>query len=728
MLGALRRGSTLAPRIIRLPSSTPLQSSKPLYSLYRTEHATPSSAALSNLYSHSIRWQSNAAAALVEEEVVEGELEHEIHAQKPPSDSEIQQQTEHGPIVRFQELADRRLVYANVVKTITSTMRLETMTQVQSMTINETLKGADVLAQARTGTGKTLGFLVPVLQNILKKDPDLVDPSREGRRRGSPSDIRALIISPTRELAEQIAVEAKKLVQKTGVIVQTAVGGTQKSYGLRQMQREGCHILVGTPGRLNDIFSDPRSGVKAPNLSALVLDEADRLLDQGFATAIDAIQRLLPDRAKVDRQTLLFSATVPREVMTMVRNTLKRDFHFVKGVQEGEEPTHTKVPQKLVDVGGLENLLPALLELCKREIKARSHAAHDEEVTPPRPFKAIAYFGTTADVTLAASTFRNLGGSGESLSRQHPLHPARIYEIHAKLSQLQRTKAADYFRKSHSGILFSSDVTARGMDFPDVTHVIQLGIPSSKEQYIHRIGRTGRGDKTGEGWLFISNLEAREVRYRLGGLPLKIDDSIQTAGVDMSKESQLPEDVATTLTQIGQATKMVAPTEKHKAYLALLGAYNWYNNKQTLLDAMNDLTKYGWGLGSPPSIPRGVATKLGLARLRGINIGYFDEGSDGGSNGSFGRRNSWGDSPRGRGGGSFGHGMGRDGSYGRERASEAGFGGSQSRTRDGRYDRGMRDRDNRYEPRGSRPDRGLNRGPSYGDRADRRARSDGRDF
>lgn len=124
------------------------------------------------------------------------------------------------------------------------------------------------LAQAKTGTGKTLAFLVPVMQNILK---DLE--STGSKRRPTARDTRALIISPTRELAEQIAVEAEKVARGTGIVVQTAVGGTQKREKLRNIQRQGCHLLVGTPGRLKDILSDKFTGIEVPQLTTFVLDE-----------------------------------------------------------------------------------------------------------------------------------------------------------------------------------------------------------------------------------------------------------------------------------------------------------------------------------------------------------------------------------------------------------------------------------------------------------------------
>ena len=464
---------------------------------------------------------------------------------------------------------------------------------------------------------------------------------------GSSSDIRAIIISPTRELAEQIAVQARNITRDTGVIVQTAVGGSHKSLGLRKIKTEGCHILVGTPGRLHDILSDPHSRVRAPKLSAFVLDEADRLLDQGFAPEIAAIQDQLPSRTEVDRQTLLYSATVPREVMQIVRNTMKPNFKFVRTVQEGEQQTHEKVPQRLVNVGGFENLMPALVELFKREIKPAS----DATASLAKPFKAIVYFSATAEVSLASSMLQNLRNPGQSIFHQHPLHPCRIIEMHAKLTQEQRTRAANSFRRTESGILVSSDVTARGMDFPNVTHVIQIGLPPSEEQYVHRIGRTARGDKTGEGWLLVTNLEARELRRKLPNMPLQGDKTLETAKVDMRKDAQLPEDTAKILTQVGDAAKMVPRPLKVKAYMANLGVFQWVSNKQALIDGLNDNAKYGWGMDRAPSIAFGLVQKLGLSRVQGINIGSEERDDRGkGERGGFAAGYGGGRSPSGYGG------------------------------------------------------------------------------
>ena len=492
-------------------------------------------------------------------------------------------------------------------------------------------------------------------------------------------------------MAEQIAAEAEKLLStKTNIVVQTAVGGSLKSYHLQKMKREGCHILVGTPGRLNDLLSDPNSGVRAPNLSALVLDEADRLLDQGFAPEISAIQKLLPDRRQMDRQTLLFSATVPPEVMDVVRRTMKRDFKFVRTVQQGEQATHERVLQKIVWVKGFENVLPSVLELCQREIARRD----------AQPFKAIIYFNATAEATLAYSTFRNL-----AKGRDHPV-AADIIEIHGKLTQNQRTYAADKFKKAKSAILFSSDVTARGMDFPNVTHVIQIGIPGSRDTYIHRIGRTARAGKEGEGWLFAMPLEEREVRHRLNNLPLEIDASLQTAMVDMTKDAELPEPVARALTQIVEASSKVGMGLKAAAFRATLGIFQWCNDKQSLINAMNQRAKFQWAMDDPPGLPHGIVQKLGFSRVDGVNIlprdtfdshverrtggfsndrrggGFAGSSRGGGYGGGYGNRRASGDSEGSGFGGrersSYGGGSSRGGGYTGRSSPRGGYGGRSS--------------------------------------------------
>ncbi|OQD78637.1 hypothetical protein PENDEC_c001G02457 [Penicillium decumbens] len=523
-------------------------------------------------------------------------------------------------VTEFADLQTKGLVDASIVRNITSPNRmgLTTMTDVQSQTLHQMLRGTDVLAQAKTGTGKTLAFLVPTMQNILS-DPTLNTKPEHGRRgQATAADIRALIISPTRELAEQIAVEAMKVAAGTGLKVQTAVGGTQKRIGLMKIQRDGCHLLVGTPGRIKDIFSDPSSGVSAPRLNTLILDEADRLLDQGFAPEVKAIQDLLPDPFKVDRQTVMFSATVPKEVMHMVKRTMKPDFQFVKTVRDDEVPTHFRVPQKTVFLRGYENALPSILEL------AKNYQAKQQADPSLRPFKAIVYFNSTSEVNLAAEAFNSLKSEPGNPRSGSPLGRMRMLEIHSRLSQGQRTKSADTFRKTPEAILFSSDVTARGMDFPDVTHVLQAGVPRDRETYIHRLGRTARANKTGEGWVFLHDGENEFYTDRLGDLPIHEDSqSLPTAMADMSKPSDnLSPATALTISQMKSAMEEVSPLTRENTYRSQLGTLlQSFSSKRHAIRILNNLAIHGYGLSEPPAVSANIANNLGISKIPELTIG-----------------------------------------------------------------------------------------------------------
>ncbi|PLB35643.1 DEAD/DEAH box helicase [Aspergillus candidus] len=500
-------------------------------------------------------------------------------------------------LTHFSQLAEKGLVDPEIVRTINQRMKIETMTDVQSLTIQDILQGGDVLAHAKTGTGKTLGFLLPVMQRLME-DPSVARSPRgamRSRSRNSPVDIRSIIISPTRELAEQIAAEATKLAFGTGLKVKTAVGGTQKRAGLRDIQYNGCHLLVGTPGRLQDILSDPSSGITVPKLSTLVLDEADRLLDQGFAEELLKIQQLLPDPSQVDRQTLLFSATVPREVMTMVRRTMKPSFKFIKTVREDEVPTHLKVPQKVVHLDSYVHELPALLELIKTDM-ARARAD-----PTAMPFKAIVYFNTTAQVNLACEVFNHLSVDAEGFG-PHPLGRMPIYEIHSRLTQGKRSSVANSFRADKEAILFSSDVTARGMDFPNVTHVLQMGAPRDAETYVHRLGRTGRADKAGEGWVFLHHGERGPFTNKTQGLPITKDRSLvaPTLEVDlMEAESENADNEARnvgleSMRQVRQAMSRVdlqLRSSAWRAHNAVLGGS--FPSVRARITAMEELGRHG---------------------------------------------------------------------------------------------------------------------------------------
>ncbi|PWW71821.1 DEAD-domain-containing protein [Tuber magnatum] len=519
----------------------------------------------------------------------DGEAEQEL-AEEPTADSDppVGEYVHHAgdpevthhygedePITRFQQLADRGLVDPVIIEKIVRGKGYEEMTKVQRRTILETLGGEDVFGQAKTGTGKTFAFLLPAIQRIRAttipfKPRIRVSPRAPAGRGETNADIRAIIISPTRELAQQIEVDARFLTGGTGITTQLAVGGSRKRESLLDIRCRGCHILVATPGRLQDLLSDPMADISTENLEMLVLDEADHLLDQGFAEAIDDIVKLLPPRdapvgnSGKPRQTLLFSATVPAKVQKMVAKTMRRGYKFLQ-------------------------------MLLKREVEAVANSGGAE--SPLQPFKAIVFF-------------------------------TAVRPIHSQLSQAGRTRTAEGFRRAESGILLSSDVTARGMDFPGVTHVVQMGAPKNQETYIHRIGRTARGDKSGVGYLFLSEMEYPDAKRELRKLPLEVNDSLVTAGIDLGVEQELPEHASEVLAAIREANSKIDPYDMRSTYMSLIGSYGGIQ-KPLLAEALNRLATVGWGLPSPPEISGMLASKLGIHAHHGFHISASTGGEAG---------------------------------------------------------------------------------------------------
>ncbi|KAK0391042.1 hypothetical protein NLU13_0544 [Sarocladium strictum] len=525
---------------------------------------------------------------------------------------------------RFESLKELG-VHPNILRAIIEGMGYETMTPVQAKTIRPSLNGTDIVAQAKTGTGKTLAFLLPLLQRMINEDPNLASRSAIGTARST--DIRGIVLSPTRELAEQIAAEARKLTRYTGLVVQSAVGGTRKSDMLRQTQRQGCHLMVATPGRLNDILSDPGSGVSAPNLAALVLDEADRMLDVGFEAEINSITNLLPDPSDKVRQTMLVSATIPDNVIRLARNMVRPDdFQFVQTIAQNESLTHDRVPQNVVATSSFGNLFPTLFEIIDRETAAA-------EQPGARPFKAIVYFNTTALVQLA-------GIFGQERRRNGNLKVPTI-SINSKLTQPQREKAASMFKSMRTGILFSSDVTARGMDFPDVTHVIQMDVPTDRETYIHRLGRTARQGKEGTGYLVLPPQCVRQARQELEGLPLTPDNSLECATAALDDETNA------IMREMKELGKWVRGEALSTAYRSAFGGFK--GNKVSLVDDLNDWVVKGLGLREPPAVSSLWASKMGLSKAN-LNTRQNEHSYDESS--SFGRP-SYGQRNQGRRGDSF---------------------------------------------------------------------------
>ncbi|KAM0791043.1 hypothetical protein ACM66B_004339 [Microbotryomycetes sp. NB124-2] len=403
----------------------------------------------------------------------------------------------------------------------------------------------DLLVRAKTGTGKTLAFLVPAIEGRLhdlkrfEKQFRLDNPDARPHERHravaayAKSSAGALVLSPTRELATQIANEAEALTKHLDDFgVQLFVGGASKTMQMRGFKRlKSNGIIVATPGRCIDLLeSEPSVGQVLSQSRMLILDEADTLLDMGFADDIARISEHLPDVSQ--RQTFLFSATVSREIRQVARKSLKREHVFIDTVPADEVDTHLHIPQFVTVLDSAKDQILHVLRLLAQDqlLHARKAA---EQGPGGATGKAIVFLPTTKMTEVFALLV--------SAMKAH-LPWARntnIIEIHSRKNQQQRTRASDNFRKSTSAysILVTSDVSARGVDYPGVTRVIQVGVPSTRDVYIHRVGRTGRAGKQGRGDLVLLPFEKDFVKTQLHDIPferIQVDD-IQAELDEMAK-------------------------------------------------------------------------------------------------------------------------------------------------------------------------------------------------
>ncbi|KAM0221358.1 hypothetical protein ACHAPA_004370 [Fusarium lateritium] len=474
---------------------------------------------------------------------------------------------------RFDSLSQNNQVHPVIVRTITEDMKFEFMTPVQAATMDELLppNRKDCLVQARTGTGKTMAFLVPALQTMINQN------------RAAGDGISLLVISPTRELALQISAEATKVLQRLPKYrVQVAIGGTNKDREERNILG-GCEILIATPGRLLDHMSNSDIIYSMRNLNTLVLDEADRLLDMGFMKDLREIVNRLPDKTKTDRQGMLFSATIAPHVQQVAGLVLAPDYEFISTIPAGEANTHERVPQFLVQVPTFGDVAPAMVG-CVRE-----------EATRGQAFKAILFAPTAAIADFY----------GELLEALPGLPPVSI--LHSRMSQNKRTKITNDYRTARSAILVATDVVARGMDFPGVTTVIQVGMPADKQSYIHRLGRTARADAEGRGILIVSDAEGFFPKYSLKEISFKPREA------DLSPSRD-----------VIQVAEKMEEDSKTRIYQAWLGYYNSHMkslkwDKEELVRQANVYAREGLGSPDVPAIQKSTASKMGLRGVRGLN-------------------------------------------------------------------------------------------------------------
>ncbi|RKP26109.1 P-loop containing nucleoside triphosphate hydrolase protein [Syncephalis pseudoplumigaleata] len=498
---------------------------------------------------------------------------------------------------------------------------------------------ADLLVRAETGTGKTLGFLLPTIDQLLQKQT--AEDYRKGRA------CKALIISPTRELALQIAEEANRLCARLPLRVSCFVGGENRRNNVRDIQSHRMDVLVATPGRLEDLLeSETMLQEQVKGLQVLILDEADTLLEMGFRDSLTRIIEHLPD----SRRTMLFSATLSQEVKSVVRLAFRNEHKLIDTIGHDKKP---HVPERI-----RQNYLMASSEQHPMLLR-RLLARHGQKVD--HPGKVIVFFPTTKATMLYADLFRAAGFRD-------------IFEIHSKRDQKQRQRVADRFREAQGpAILFTSDVSARGVDYPGVTLVVQMGASAGSDQYVHRCGRTGRAGQEGRAIGIYAPFERNFVESSLADLGLTYDPELEArlATTELRRE-RLAE------LNFEQAKEDLDPMVIEEMFTAYLGFYAGraselsIRNKQMIVEEGGQLTK-GFGLAEPPSLSRSFLERLGF----GDKPMRRDSSRDFRGN-RFERRGS----------SSFGGGFSRDG--GRSRS----FDGSANNRRDdrsrsfsGRFDR-----------------------------------------
>src|SRR4051812_41733143 len=353
---------------------------------------------------------------------------------------------------------------------------------IQEMTLSVALLGTDLIGQARTGTGKTLAFGIPVLQrSVAPKDPDYAELPQ-----GKP---QALIVAPTRELALQVSNDLHLASKDRGLRVLTVYGGVGYDTQLETLE-SGVDIVVGTPGRLIDLAN--RRALDLSHVHALVLDEADEMLDLGFLPDVERILKMTPET----RQTMLFSATMPGAIVALARTHMRHPMNI-----RAESSYDTQL------VPATAQFIFQAHDLDKPEIIGRILQAEDAD-------KIIVFTRTKRQSQRIADDLAERGFSASPL--------------HGDMAQVAREKALTKFREDKIRVLVATDVAARGIDVQGVSHVINYTCPEDEKTYIHRIGRTGRAGATGIAVTFVDWADLARWKMINKALDLPFDEPQET--------------------------------------------------------------------------------------------------------------------------------------------------------------------------------------------------------
>jgi ATP-dependent RNA helicase RhlE len=364
-------------------------------------------------------------------------------------------------------------------------------TPIQKAAIPVILEGTDVIGIAQTGTGKTAAFTLPLLTRLLR------DKTNAHKAR-----VRCLILAPTRELVVQIAENVAAYSRYSGAVVATCYGGVSERPQIAAL-RKGCDFLIATPGRLMDLGSQGHGDFSA--VEYLVLDEADRMLDMGFLPAINTIVRALPK----ERQTLMFSATLSREIETLTKQFQKSP--------------------KLIEVGRRSNPAETVTQLLY-ECPGALKQVMLNQLLKDEAMNMVLVFARTKH-------------GADRVCRKLTAENIRCAAIHANRSQAQRQRALQAFKNGEIRVLVATDIASRGIDVDGISHVINFDFPDQLEDYVHRIGRTGRALAKGTAITFITREDLGDLR-RLEKIVGKHLHCGKMQGFDYSQQApaRVPED------------------------------------------------------------------------------------------------------------------------------------------------------------------------------------------
>jgi ATP-dependent RNA helicase DeaD len=361
------------------------------------------------------------------------------------------------------------------LRTEVAALGYDSPTPIQAQAITPLVAGHDLLGQAATGTGKTAAFMLPMLQRLLSC-----------RETGAGDGVFGLVLAPTRELAMQVATAAARYGQRIGARVLAVYGGAPIGPQLGALRR-GVDIVVATPGRVIDLLG--RGGLSLAELEMVVLDEADEMLDMGFVEDIETILEAAPDT----RQTVLFSATLPRRIEALARAYLR-------------EPVTVRIDREEV----AEGTSPLVRQAAYLVPRTHTTAALGRVLELERPRSAIVFCRTRADVDAVTEALTGRGLRAEAL--------------HGGLDQEQRARVVDRLRSGRTELLVATDVAARGLDIDLLTHVVNHDVPQTPEAYVHRIGRVGRAGREGTAITLVPPAKRYLLRSveRLTGQPISV--------------------------------------------------------------------------------------------------------------------------------------------------------------------------------------------------------------